>query len=155
MNFFKKIDSFLGKMGSLKASERNYVDTVTEEKITDVIGDKIAIGNNGGIWASNQELAGYQYLNITIIGQTKIKTFHGCTLTFVSDTNEILLQLPSDTREIESDHSNISNLWVTQVSFDITETNIDVLNNKTSFQIVVESKKTREVFETLKLIQQL
>lgn len=154
MNIIKKIDVFLGEMGNLKAAERNHIDTFTEEKMEAIDGEKIATKSNGGIWIKHQELAGYNYLNALIIGENKIKTFNGSDLTFLSANNEAILKLTSDTREIKSEFSNISNRWITEISFDITGINIDTINNKTSSKIILETKKTREDFETLKLVQQ-
>ena len=150
MKILKKLNTQLGNFGSLKAAERNHIDTYTEEKMEAIDGEKIASIKNGGIWVKFQELAGYNYLNLLIIGQNKIKTFNGSTLTFLSENNEIELKLNSDTREIESEFSNVSNRWITEISFDITDVNIDVIQNKTSSKIQLVSKKTEEIFDTLK-----
>lgn len=150
MNFLKKIDRFLGNMGHLKASERNHIDTYTEEKINGLRGEKIAKSENGGgIWITLQELAGYKYLNIDIVNDKKMNNYQGCTLSFLNET-DLVLNLKSDTKEIESNFSNVSNRWITEVSFDITDIDINLIHPENSTRIKLEYKKTIEFFEIIK-----
>lgn len=147
LNIFKTI---VTKLGGIDTSESNHIDTYTEEKINTTEGSKIASSkNNGGIWISFQELAGYEYMNITVIGANNMKNFNGCILNFMNNET-ISLQLNSDTREIESNFSNVSNRWITDISFDITNSNIDVIKNNTASYIKLEYKKKFEFFDILK-----
>ena len=143
---FKKL---VVKLGGVDTSERNHVDVFTEERITDVIGDKIASHETGGIWIKVQELAEFHFLNVTIVGSKNFKTHKGITFHFIS--NGITYELHSDTKEIESDFSNVSNRWITQFSFDITEIDFDTMltEGKT---IEVKNNKQTEVFTILKKI---
>lgn len=141
---FKKL---VVKLGGVDTSERNHVDTFTEERITDVIGDKIASCSNGGIWIKVQELAEFHFLNVTIVGNKNFKTNKGITFYFIG--NNKTYELHSDTKEIESDFSNVSNRWITQFSFDITEIDFDTMLTEGN-TIEVKNNKQTEVFTVLK-----
>lgn len=137
------------KLGGIDTSHRNHVDTFTEERILEVKGEKIAKSNyGGGIWIQFQELSDYVYLNVSVVNQTKIKTNKGCNLTFYGGETEIL-KLESDTKEIESVFSNVSNRWITEISFDVTQVNFNFLENKTATTVKLTYKKTTEIFESI------
>jgi len=125
MSIFKKVDKVLAAFGNIKAMERLHVDTFTESKIEDIGGEKLAESNQGQIWAGIQELTGYYFLETTILTGVNIKTLKGATLNFTSKNGDF--ELKSDTQEIKSEFSNISNRFITQISFDITEKEIDRL----------------------------
>jgi len=148
MSILKKLDLFLANMGNLKAMQRNHTDTFTESKIENIKGEKIASSENGGIWIEFQELAEYHFMNVIIVGKKKIKTFNGCELVFVGKENE--MKLKSDMQEIVSDFSNISNRWITFLSFDITDLNIDFILNKEAEKATLYFKKDSEIFDILK-----
>ena len=148
MNFFKKADLFLAKMGNMKAMERNHVDSFIEQVIKDTDGKKIAASENGGIWIEFQELAGYNFMDATIIGNFDMKTFQGCQLTFIGGNDEMTLS--SDTKELESDFSNVSNRWITQVSFDISNIPAETIENSDAQFIRIDCNKTSERFTVLK-----
>lgn len=144
LNIFKKL---VVKLGGVDTSEKNHVDIFTEERITNVIGDKIASCEKGGIWIKVQELAEYHFLNVTLVGTKNLKTFKGITFQFIAP--EKTYELHSDTKEIESDYSNVSNQWITQFSFDITEVDFDTMLNEGNTIEVVSNKQT-EVFTIIK-----
>ena len=64
---FKKIDHILAAFGNLRAMKRTHVDTFTEEKMCQISGEQIAGNNHYGIWVYLTELAGYQFLELTIV----------------------------------------------------------------------------------------
>jgi len=144
INILKKI---VTKLGGVDTSEKNHVTTFTEEKINAVIGDKIATCENGGIWIQVQELSEFHFLNTTIVGNKNLKTFKGITFHFLS--NDKIHELHSDTKEIESEFSNISNQWITQFSFDITEIDFDTMLNEGN-TIDVKNNKETETFTIIK-----
>lgn len=141
---FKKL---VVRLGGVDTSEISHVDTFTEQRITDVIGDKIASHETGGIWIKVQELAEFHFLNVTIVGNKNFKTNKGITFYFVG--NDKTYELHSDTKEIESDLSNVSNRWITQFSFDITEIDFDTMLTEGN-TIEVKNNKQTEVFRVLK-----
>lgn len=144
----KLLKILVTKLGGVDTDPSTHIDTFTEERINTIIGEKIAKSKNGGIWTRFQELAGYTYLDAVIVGEKDIKNFNGCSLTFIDKENEVA-KLQSDTREIESTFSNVSNRWITEVSFDISGINIDYIIEKKSTHIKLEYKKRHEMFETV------
>ena len=144
LSLFKKL---VVKLGGVDTSEKNHVDIFTEERITDVIGDKIANCKTGGIWIKVQELAEFHFLNTTVVGTQNLKTHKGITFQFVA--NNKTYDLHSDTKEIVSDFSNVSNQWITQFSFDITEVDFDIMLTEGN-TIEVKSNKKTEIFTILK-----
>ncbi|WP_339889163.1 hypothetical protein [uncultured Flavobacterium sp.] len=144
LSLFKKL---VVKLGGVDTSEKNHVDIFTEERITDVIGDKIANCKTGGIWIKVQELSEFHFLNTTVVGTKNLKTNKGVTFHFVA--NNKTYDLHSDTKEIVSDFSNVSNQWITQFSFDITEVDFDIMLTEGN-TIEVKSNKKTEIFTILK-----
>ena len=142
------LKTIVTKLGGIDTSEKNHVDTFTEGNIISVKGEKIAKSNNGGIWIEFQDLSSYHFMNITVIGNKKIKTLDGCKLSFNIKIDNFILN--SDTKEIESDFSNISNRYITSVSFDITNINIDFITNKATDFVELIVKKEIERFEIIK-----
>jgi len=123
MSIFKKVDKLLASMGNISAMERLHVDTVTEDKILNIGGDKIAESKEGQLWVGIQELSGYHFLETTIVSVLNIKTFDGTILVFKGGKENI--ELKSDTQEIKSEFSNVSNRFIAEVSFDITKDEIN------------------------------
>lgn len=144
LNLFKKL---VVGLGGVDTSERNHVDVFTEERITNVIGDKIASHEKGGIWIKVQELAEFHFLNVTLVGNKNFKTNKGITFHFIGNNKSY--ELNSDTKEIVSDYSNVSNQWITQFSFDITEIDFDTMLTEGNI-IEVKSNKQKEAFTILK-----
>ncbi|WP_298120067.1 hypothetical protein [Flavobacterium sp.] len=142
------LKTIVSKLGGVDTSEKNHVDTFTENRILNVPGEQIASIENGGIWIDFQELSDYHFMNIIVIGKKKYKTFEGCELVFSSNSSE--LKLISDSKEIASDFSNVSNRWITQVDFDVTNINIDMIINKEANQVHFKFKKDSETFEIIK-----
>ncbi|WP_046758655.1 hypothetical protein [Kordia jejudonensis] len=147
MKLFKAIDKVLARMGNIRAMERTHVDTYTENKIENIPGDQIAISEHGGIWAGIQELNGYLFLDTFILGTTKIKTLKGATLTFLAEEE---LTVKSDNYEIDSDYSNVSNRWITQISFEITKKDLNFIKKRTYNQIRLDFKKKSLLFDVKK-----
>lgn len=142
------LKTIVTKLGGVDTSEKNHVDTFTENRILNVPGEQIASIENGGIWIDFQELSDYHFMNIIVIGKKKFKTFDGCELVFTSNNSE--LKLISDSKEIASDFSNVSNRWITQIDFDITNINIDMIIKKEANLVHLNFKKDSETFEILK-----
>lgn len=142
------LKTIVTKLGGVDTSEKNHVDTFTENRILNVPGEQIASIENGGIWVDFQELSDYHFMNIIVIGKKKFKTFEGCELVFTSNNSE--LKLISDSKEIASDFSNVSNRWITQIAFDITNINIDMMIKKEANLVHLNFKKDSETFDITK-----
>ncbi|TYA71562.1 hypothetical protein [Seonamhaeicola marinus] len=116
MGVLKSIDKVLAAFGNIRAMERLHVDSFTENLITNISGVKIAESLYGQLFVSFQTLADYEFMNVSILSATDIKTYKGCSLTFLTESGETMVMI-SDTKEIESDYSNVSNRWLTKISF--------------------------------------
>ena len=145
LNLFKKITK---KISGEKTPQKNLVDVISEEKITDYIGDKIASHDNGGIWIKVQELAEFHFLNVTVVGTQNIKTHNGITFNFIGKDKSY--ELHSDTKEIKSENSTVSNQFVTQFSFDISEIDFDTMLTEGN-TIEVKNNKQTEYFTIISL----
>jgi hypothetical protein len=144
----KILKTIVTKLGCDDTSERNHVDTFTENRIRRVSGEQIASSENGGIWGVFQELSGYTFLNISIINPIEIKTLKGCELTIIGTENE--LRLKSDTREIESDFSNVSNRWLTNICFDVSSINTEIIQKDKVEHITIKWENKSLNFESVK-----
>ena len=144
MKLFKKVTKVLASFGNTKAIERLHVDSPTEEKINIENGDKIAESKEGEIWTGIQELNGYLFLETIVISGINIKTFNGAKLTFTDDNDEFILK--SDTQEIVSEFTNEFNRFVTKITFDITETEIQRVVKREFKQVRFEFKKKALTF---------
>jgi hypothetical protein len=139
MGLFRKVDKVLAAMGNTRAMERLHIDTVTEGKIVEIEGDALATSEEGQLFAGVQELNGYLFLETVLVSGIKIKTFDGGRLIFTGDNGSF--ELPSDTQEIESEYSNVSHRFMTQISFDITEAEIENIREKDFNEVRFEWKK--------------
>ena len=147
MSIFRKIDKVLGAFGNIKALERTHVDTFTESLITNIAGDKIAESSEGQLWVEFQELAGFDLLE-TILSRVNIKTYKGAKLTLISENEDLILD--SDITEIESDYSNVSNRWMTKVSYVVSKENIKFIEEKKANQIRFDYKRKSINFNAIK-----
>ncbi len=136
---FKKIDKVLAAFGNVRAMERLHVDDFTENIITNIEGIKIAESKYGQVITEIEELNGYTFLEVAILSHTNIKTMKGAALAFSGANDSFTLQ--SDTQEIESDFSNVSNRYMTRISFNITPDEITRIEEKDFEDVHLEYKK--------------
>ena len=126
-------------MGSKSAMERLHSDTEIDDTLLNIDGDKIAESKEGQLWVGIQELTGYYFLEAIIISVLNIKTFEGATLIFKGGKEDFILK--SDTQEIKSEFSNVVNRFITQVSFDITQEEIDQMVKGDFTEVEIKFKK--------------
>ena len=148
MKLFKTIDTILASFGNIRAMQRTHVDTYTENEIKNIEGEKIAASENGQLWVTYQELGGFTFLNTTILSKINIKTLKGGKLIFFRENNTFIL--PSDITQIESDFSNISNQWMTKISFVITENDLEFIKKREFSKVRFEFKKKTISFNVVK-----
>lgn len=125
---FRKIDKILAAFGNMRAMQRTHIDTYTENRMKAIKGIKIAGEQSLGIWIDFKELAGFTFLELTMLSKTNIRTFKGIELSFLGGEMEMFLE--SDTKEIVSDYSNVSDRWMVQASFEVCKEDIDFIENK-------------------------
>ncbi|WP_237274618.1 hypothetical protein [Tenacibaculum ovolyticum] len=144
MNIFRKKDEILASLGNMRAMKRLHVDTFTENKIKNVSGIKIAESKEGQFWVEFQELNEVLFMNSTILSRIDLKTFKGAKITLLTEDYEI--EINSDERTIESDFSNVSNTWITKVSFIIDLKERKIIEERNFEELEYKFKK-----ETLNL----
>lgn len=148
MKLFKKVDHVLAALGNMKAMERTHVDTYTENKMKEIHGEKIAGNQKYGIWIHFTELAGFHFLEVTFLSHMNINTFKGIEISFLG--GEIEMYIDSDTKEIDSTYSNVSNRWMTSASFEVTEEDITFINKKEYDFVRITHKKSLLNFKVLR-----
>lgn len=145
LNLFKKTtavqqtDKILSKVGYIGSMERTHIDTFTENRIKNIGGKLIATSNFGKIWFRFQELGGFYILNTTVLSGTDIKSHKGCVLLFYKN-EKVNLILKSDEQKIKSDFSNVSNRWITEISYDLTKKNKIIINESNFVEIRLNYK---------------
>lgn len=139
MDILKTADKILAAFGNIRAMERLHVDTYTEDKIKNISGIKTAESKEGQFWVNFQELNGYLFLNATVLSRNDLNTKKGSKITL--HTNEYEIEIESDEKEIESDFSNVSNTWITKVSFIIENKEKEIIKNKKFKQLEYQFKK--------------
>lgn len=145
INFLKKATVALG---GIDTSPKNHKDNFVETLMNQIPGEKIAEIENGGVWVEFIELGDYEFMDVHLVGFEKYKTFEGAELVFKSGSIE-LGKLQSDTKEIESHHSNISNRYLTTVNFEITNLNLDYLFDRAAETVGFTCKNKTEIFHLI------
>lgn len=148
MNLFKKIDKIRAAFGNIRALERTHVDHFTENLIKNIPGNKIAESKDGQLLGKIQNLAGFYFLETTILSRVNIKTFKGGRLHLKGEN--ISIKIASDSKEITSDYSNISNCWITRVSYIVSKEEIKYLNDNLANEIEFTYKRKSILFKTIK-----
>ena len=151
MNILKTIDHILSHFGNPRAMQRTHVDTYTEERIKNVSGIKIAESKEGQFWVTFQELNGYIFMNVCILSKLNLKSISGAKLTIL--TNEYEIELDTDEKEIESNFSNISNTWITKVSFEIDTKEREIIESENFEEIKYGFKNEILQFQKVKQAQ--
>jgi len=135
----------LTKLFGKKTSETNLIpqDTV-EAIIKDVENKPFGISQNNVLFAGLNELGGYYFFQTVIVGQLKVKSKDGGSLSIKGENFE--LKLNSDMPEFESESSDIQGRNVTKIDFQIEETDIKQLENAKLSSIQLKVKKQDILF---------
>lgn len=139
MNILRKKDEILASLGNMRAMKRLHVDTYTEDKIKNISGVKIAESKEGQFWIEFQELNETLFMNSTILSRIELKTYKGSKITIL--TNDYEIEINSDEKSIESDFSNVSNTWITKVSFIIEAKERDIIEKRDFEELNYEFNK--------------
>jgi len=140
------LDKLLAAFGNPRAMERTHVDNHTEDIINSVKEEAFAMSENNVLFASTKELGGYYYVITIIVGAFKIKTNKGATLSITG--NDFNLELKSDTDEFKSDHSNVSNRYITRIDFQIEKEDVPKFDRTHIKSLKLIAKKHNIVFIT-------
>ena len=90
-------------------------------------------------------------MNVSILSKLNLKTISGAKLTIL--TNEYEIELDTDEKEIESNFSNISNTWITKVSFEIDIKEREIIESENFEEIKYEFKNEILQFQKVKQAQ--
>lgn len=145
MSIFKSFDKVLASLGNSKAMNRLSDDSPNDETTEEIVGEKIAESKDGQINVGIQELSGYLFLEAFILSTVNIKTLNGAKLIFTSNKDNFILS--SDTQEIKSEYSNNSYKYFTQISFDISEDEIELIKKGAFTKVQLDFKRKSLVFD--------
>ena len=141
------LDKIRAAFGNIKAMERTHIDNHTEGIINSIDQDPFALSDKNVLYASVSELGGYFYVITITVGAFKIKTMKGAKLNIASD--DFNLTLNSDINEFESDHSNVSNRYITRIDFQIEKEEVSKFDKKNIKTLKLTSKKQEVIFKTI------
>ena len=131
-----------------KANEASQ-DAVYLEKIMAPIEEKpFALSEKNIMFAGMNELAGFYYFRVVIVGKFKIKTFNGAQI--VIDCGKFKITLTSNMNELKSDFGEVPKSFITPIDFDIEKAQIEKLNESKIESLQVKSKKQDVTFKTIK-----
>ncbi|MGB5417616.1 hypothetical protein [Algibacter sp.] len=140
---FNKIRSAFGNKDNTNDSN---TDNQIEDIISSVDGDPFAISEQNVLFAKTSELGGYFYVIAIIVGSFKIKTMKGAKLDIKGKNFNLILN--SDIDEFQSDHSNVSNRYITRIDFQIEELDVSKFDKNTIASLKLQTKKQAIVFNT-------
>jgi len=122
-------------------------DTIYLEKIMAPIEDKpFAISSRNIMFSGMNELAGYYYFRVVIVGKFKIKTFKGAEV--IINCKNFEMTLKSNMDELKSDFGEVPNSYITAIDFDIEKKQIEKLNKSKIESLRVICKKQDVSFKT-------
>ncbi|MFD1163124.1 hypothetical protein [Hwangdonia seohaensis] len=140
------LDKILAAFGNRRAMERTHVDNHTEDIINSITDDAFAISEKNVLYASTKELGGYHYVITIIVGAFKIKTMKGAKLNI--EGTDFKLDLKSDMDEFQSDHSNVSNRFITRIDFQIEKEDVEKFDKARINALRLTAKKHEIIFNT-------
>ena len=133
----------------------NFLKSKKEKLPTEVIpkidykgGTKFAESPENDIYLDIEELGGFPFIKTVIIGtfSTKIKRV-GCTLTFIFKNESITLN--SDNTDIESNKINNTNVFYTEIDFELNESEVERIKNEKVVEIQYNFKGKKLSLNTI------
>ena len=122
-----------------RTKELTLIEDFTDTIINDIEDPAFAVSQQNVMYTSVKELGGYFYLVTIIVGAFKIKTNKGAKLNIAGANFE--LELNADMDEFESDHTNVSNRFITQIDFQIEEDDILKIDKSLIKTLTLSAKK--------------
>ena len=118
-------------------------DTI-EAIIASVEHQAYGVSDSNVLFAGLSELGGYFFFQSIIVGTLNLKCKNGAKLTFKGENFELTLN--SDSLEFESHHTEVKGRYVTNIDFQIEESDIKALQNATLSEIILKVKKHEVLF---------
>tara|TARA_R110002126_G_scaffold18668_4_gene71124 strand:- start:1580 stop:2017 length:438 start_codon:yes stop_codon:yes gene_type:complete len=142
-----KLNKILGAFGNTRAMEPTDDDNYIKDIIKSVDEEAFAVSEQNVLFAKVSELGGYYYVITIVVGTFKIKTNKGANLSIEGENFNLILN--SDMDEFESDHSNVSNRFITRVDFQIEKEDVSKFDKKTIISLKLSAKKQEVIFNAL------
>ena len=141
------LDKILAAFGNARASKSTHDDNHTKDIINSIDEDPFAISEKNVLFAKTSELGGYYYVITIVVGAFKIKTMKGAMLSIEGENFNLILN--SDIDEFGSDHSNVSNRFITRIDFQIEKEDVPKFNKKGIKTLKLSAKKQDIIFTTI------
>jgi len=144
LSFNKLVAAF----GNSKTKEPAETENITNDIINAIEGNPFAVSEQNVMYGAIKELGGYYYFKTIIVGSFKIKTKKGATLSIAS--NDFELDLKTDMDEFESDHSNVSNRFITRIDFQVEDEHVSKIDASKIDTLKLKAKKNVINFKIFK-----
>ena len=142
-----KLNKILSAFGNTRSLEPTHDDNYIKDIIKSIDEEAFAVSEQNVLFAKVSELGGYYYVITIVIGRFKIKTKNGGNLSIEGKNFNLILN--SDMDEFESNHSNVSNSFITRIDFQIEKEDVSMFDKKTITSLKLYAKKQEISFTTL------
>ena len=142
-----KLNKILSAFGNTPSLEPTHDDNYIKDIIKSIDEEAFAVSEQNVLFAKVSELGGYYYVITIVVGRFKIKTKNGGNLSIEGKKFNLILN--SDMDEFESNHSNVSNSFITRIDFQIEKEDVSKFDKKTITSLKLSAKKQAISFTTL------
>ena len=142
-----KLNKILSAFGNTPSLEPTHDDNYIKDIIKSIDEEAFAVSEQNVLFAKVSELGGYYYVITIVVGRFKIKTKNGGNLSIEGKKFNLILN--SDMDEFESNHSNVSNSFITRIDFQIEKEDVSKFDKKTITSLKLSAKKQAIIFTTL------
>lgn len=130
----------LSKLFNKTESSEDTIDAI----LASVDHEAYGVSESNVLFSGLNELGGYFFFQTIVVGTLKVKCKNGAQLIFKGKDFELTLN--SDSLEFESHHTEVKGRFVTNIDFQIEESDIKALQNATLSEIVLKVKKKEVLF---------
>ena len=142
-----KLNKILSAFGNTPSLEPTHDDNYIKDIIKSIDEEAFAVSEQNVLFAKVSELGGYYYVITIVVGWFKIKTKNGGNLSIEGKKFNLILN--SDMDEFESNHSNVSNSFITRIDFQIEKEDVSKFDKKSITSLKLSAKKQEVIFTTL------
>jgi hypothetical protein len=142
-----KLNKILSAFGNTPSLEPTHDDNYIKDIIKPIDEEAFAVSEQNVLFAKVSELGGYYYVITIVVGRFKIKTKNGGNLSIEGKKFNLILN--SDMDEFESNHSNVSNSFITRIDFQIEKEDVSKFDKKSITSLKLSAKKQEVIFTTL------
>lgn len=142
-----KLNKILSAFGNTPSLEPTHDDNYIKDIIKSIDEEAFAVSEQNVLFAKVSELGGYYYVITIVVGRFKIKTKNGGNLSIEGKKFNLILN--SDMDEFESNHSNVSNSFITRIDFQIEKEDVSKFDKKNITSLKLSAKKQEVIFTTL------